>query len=250
MNATDDTLTVDLADGRTLSVPLTWYPRLLRGTPEERRNWRLIGHGVGIHWPDLNEGVSIEGLLLGKRSAEGERSLRRWLEGRTKVEVRTASTQERSTDPLPETREALLRMIQTAAAQSGRDKLTYADFRRTTGVPRSRVLRHFDSWTEACLSAGVKPGEASPSNIKGRRSKGKDHARSELLRIAEKLGVKALSRREFNSQKPDVRACTVALLWGGWDKALEAAGLDRHPLFYDEIPLSELAEEFLAACEE
>jgi hypothetical protein len=84
VNVTDDTLTVDLADGRTLSVPLTWYPRLLQGTPAERRNWRLIGDGVGIHWPDLDEDISIEGLLLGKQSGESQKSLQRWMQSRTK----------------------------------------------------------------------------------------------------------------------------------------------------------------------
>jgi len=84
VSVTDDTLTVDLADGRTLSVPLTWYPRLFHGTPKERRNWRLIGDGVGIHWPDLDEDISIEGLLLAKRSGESQRSLQRWLEERAK----------------------------------------------------------------------------------------------------------------------------------------------------------------------
>ena len=79
---TDDTLTVDLEDGRTISVPLAWYPRLWHGTPEERQDWRFIGDGVGIHWPDLDEDISIEGLLLGKRSGESQRSLQRWLEKR------------------------------------------------------------------------------------------------------------------------------------------------------------------------
>src|SRR4030042_6159051 len=85
VNITDDTLTVDLADGRTLSVPLAWYPRLLHGTPEERRNWRLIGDGVGIHWPDLDEDISIEGMLLGKRSGERQASIHRWLQARAKA---------------------------------------------------------------------------------------------------------------------------------------------------------------------
>jgi hypothetical protein len=84
INVTDDTLAVDLTDGRTLLVPLTWYPRLWHGTPEERQNWRLIGDGVGIHWPDLDEDISVEGLILGKRSGESQRSLQRWLEKRTK----------------------------------------------------------------------------------------------------------------------------------------------------------------------
>jgi hypothetical protein len=84
VSVTDDTLTVDLADGRTLAVPLAWYPRLWHGAPGERRNWRLIGDGAGIHWPDLDEDISIEGLLLGKRSGESQRSLQRWLGARGK----------------------------------------------------------------------------------------------------------------------------------------------------------------------
>ncbi len=85
VNITDDTLTVDLADGRTLSVPLTWYPRLLHGTPKERQNWGLIGDGVGIHWPDLDEDISIEGLLLGKQSGESQKSLQRWMKQQAKA---------------------------------------------------------------------------------------------------------------------------------------------------------------------
>jgi hypothetical protein len=84
VRVTDDTLTVELADGRTLAVPLAWYPRLWHGTPEERRNWRLIGDGVGIHWPDLDEDISIEGLLLGRRSGENQSSLQKWLNTRAK----------------------------------------------------------------------------------------------------------------------------------------------------------------------
>ncbi len=60
---TDDTLTVDLMDGRTISVPLVWYPRLLDATPEQRQNWQLPGAGYGIHWPDVDEDLSAAGLL-------------------------------------------------------------------------------------------------------------------------------------------------------------------------------------------
>lgn len=81
---TDDTLAIDLTDGRTLLVPLIWYPRLWHGTPEERNHWRLIGDGEGIHWPELDEDISVEGLILGKRSGESQRSLQRWLEKRSK----------------------------------------------------------------------------------------------------------------------------------------------------------------------
>jgi Protein of unknown function (DUF2442) len=79
---TDDTLAVDLTDGRTISVPLAWYPRLLHGTSEERNNWRFIGEKEGIHWPDLDEDISVENLLMGKASGESQSSFKRWLEKR------------------------------------------------------------------------------------------------------------------------------------------------------------------------
>ena len=78
-----DELVVELADGRTLTVPLAWYPRLAHATPEERGNWRLIGLGEGIHWPDLDEDISIDGLVAGRPSAESQSSLRRWLASRS-----------------------------------------------------------------------------------------------------------------------------------------------------------------------
>ena len=65
VRCTDDTLTVDLMDGRTISVPLAWYPRLARGTPAQRANWRTCAGGSGIHWPDVDEDLSTEGLLRG-----------------------------------------------------------------------------------------------------------------------------------------------------------------------------------------
>ena len=78
----EDTLTAELADGRTISVPLAWYPRLVHATPEERNNWQLIGGGQGIHWPDLDEDLSVEGLLAGRPSGESQRSFKRWLEAK------------------------------------------------------------------------------------------------------------------------------------------------------------------------
>ena len=78
----DDTLAVDLSDGRTISVPLAWFPRLLQGTPEERSNWRFIGDREGIRWPDLDEDISVENLLAGKPSGESQSSFKRWLENR------------------------------------------------------------------------------------------------------------------------------------------------------------------------
>jgi mRNA-degrading endonuclease toxin of MazEF toxin-antitoxin module len=72
-------LIVDLADGRTLTVPLAWFPRLFHATPAERANWRQIGGGIGIHWPDLDEDIAVEDLILGRPSGESQDSLRRWL---------------------------------------------------------------------------------------------------------------------------------------------------------------------------
>ncbi len=79
---TNDSLTTDLADGRTIVVPLAWFPRLVHGTFAERANWRLVGGGVGIHWPALDEDISAESLLAGQRSGETQESLRRSLQAR------------------------------------------------------------------------------------------------------------------------------------------------------------------------
>ena|SRR6267378_5801526 len=76
---TDDTLSVDLDDGRTVSVPIGWYPRLAHGTDSERGNFQISGAGHGVHWPDLDEDIGVEGLLLGKRSSESATSFERWL---------------------------------------------------------------------------------------------------------------------------------------------------------------------------
>jgi hypothetical protein len=78
----EDSLTVRLDDGRALSVPLAWYPRLLDGTVAEREKYELIGDGEGIHWPELDEDVSVEGLLAGRPSAESATSLAEWRRGR------------------------------------------------------------------------------------------------------------------------------------------------------------------------
>lgn len=78
VKVTADALTVNLHDGRVVSVPLTWYPRLAEGTPAERRRWELIGPGIGIHWPDLDEDISVNAVLLGLGSNEGAASLKRW----------------------------------------------------------------------------------------------------------------------------------------------------------------------------
>lgn len=82
VRVTDGCLSVDLEDGRTISVPLAWYPRLMHGTDAERSNWRFIGDKEGVHWPDLDEDLSLENLLLGKPSGESQASFKRWLERR------------------------------------------------------------------------------------------------------------------------------------------------------------------------
>ena len=82
VSVTDDTLSVDMEDGRSVSVPIGWYPRLAHGTPAERATVQISGAGYGLHWPDLDEDVGIEGLLLGKRSTESPQSFEKWLKGR------------------------------------------------------------------------------------------------------------------------------------------------------------------------
>lgn len=79
----EETLRVELSDGRTLSVPTAWYPRLVYATEEERGDWTIIDGGRGIHWPELDEDVSLEGLLAGRGSREVQLSLKRWLEARS-----------------------------------------------------------------------------------------------------------------------------------------------------------------------
>ena len=82
VTVTEDSLTVDLSDGRTISVPLAWFPRLMHSTQEERNNWRLIGRGHGIPWEDLDEDINIEGLIAGKLSGESQTSFKKWLSQR------------------------------------------------------------------------------------------------------------------------------------------------------------------------
>jgi hypothetical protein len=76
-------MTVELADGRRLVIPLTWYARLLNATKAERQNWQLLGNGYAIQWPDLDEHIGVESLLAGNASGESERSLKHWLAART-----------------------------------------------------------------------------------------------------------------------------------------------------------------------
>lgn len=87
VEVTDTTLSVDLLEGRSIAVPLAWYPRLLHGSMAERNRWRLIGGGEGIHWDELDEDVSVKNLILGQPSGESQKSLQRWLSNRMSAEL-------------------------------------------------------------------------------------------------------------------------------------------------------------------
>lgn len=78
------TLTVFLSDGRSVSTPLVWYPRLLNGSSKERNHWEFIGDNEGIHWPDLDEDLSLEGMLQGRPSFESQKSFQKWILERKK----------------------------------------------------------------------------------------------------------------------------------------------------------------------
>jgi hypothetical protein len=83
VTVTEESLTMDLVDGRTIIVPLAWYPRLWHGTPKERNRFEIFADGAYIHWPDLDEDLTVAGLLAGLPSAENPQSVKRWLEGRS-----------------------------------------------------------------------------------------------------------------------------------------------------------------------
>jgi hypothetical protein len=96
VKVTEDTLTVELSDGRSLSVPLAWFPRLVHATPTERKGWRLIGKGHGIHWDKLDEDINVEGLLAGRPSGESQVSFRKWLFARKSTRARSATRRVRN----------------------------------------------------------------------------------------------------------------------------------------------------------
>ncbi len=81
---TEDSLTVDLVDGRTVIVPLVWFPRLWHGSPDERGRLEIFGDGAYVHWPELNEDLTIASLLSGRRSGESSKSLKKWSAARRK----------------------------------------------------------------------------------------------------------------------------------------------------------------------
>jgi hypothetical protein len=97
VNVTEDSLQVDLSDGRSISVPVSWYPRLAHATNDERNQWRLISRGRGIHWESIDEDISVEGLLAGKASGESQASFKRWLSAReTRPATRSTTTRKSS----------------------------------------------------------------------------------------------------------------------------------------------------------
>ena len=92
VRVTSDTLHVDLSDGRTISVPVAWYPRLAHATADERKGWRLIAQGRGIHWEAIDEDVSVEGLLAGRTSGESQSSFKQWLSARSSRPTKVSAT--------------------------------------------------------------------------------------------------------------------------------------------------------------
>lgn len=91
---TDETLSVELADGRTIAVPLEWFPRLSHATVAERNTWRLIAGGRGVHWPRIDEDISMANVLAGQPSAESQASFKKWLAGRAKPSPKKKSISE------------------------------------------------------------------------------------------------------------------------------------------------------------
>src|SRR2546421_8632943 len=89
VRVTADELFVELVDGRTVSVPVQWYPRLAHGSATERQNWQIIGRGTGVHWLDLDEDIAVEDLLAGRASGESQTSFQRWLESRQRPANKT-----------------------------------------------------------------------------------------------------------------------------------------------------------------
>ena len=85
VHVSEDTLSVELSDGRTISVPIDWYPRLTHATEQERSSWRIIGKGHGIHWEELDEDISVGNLLAGIPSGESQSAFKKWLDAKTKA---------------------------------------------------------------------------------------------------------------------------------------------------------------------
>ena len=109
VKVTAHAITVDLTDGRTISVPLAWFPRLLHGFTSERNNWRFIARGEGIHWTDLDEDISVEGLLHGQQSRESHASLEKWLQSQRGRGSSRQKTPNKGLQPAPRTQKTRAR---------------------------------------------------------------------------------------------------------------------------------------------
>lgn len=105
VRVTDDALVVVLADGREVSVPISWFPRLSHAEPKHRAIWELLGQGHGIHWPELDEDISVENLLQGQPSGEGSRSFARWKEWYQKRRTEPSAPADSGATPVSNQRE-------------------------------------------------------------------------------------------------------------------------------------------------
>ena len=148
VTATEDTLTVEISDGRTISVPLVWYPRLVHATSQERSNWELQAAGQHIHWPDLDEDLSVEGLLAGRKSGEGRKSLERWLEARKEdrsVALHDIATQDftRSNELNPNAAQSYI-MRAVAFQLQGNYNSALQDFNKVLELDPSNPLAYFN----------------------------------------------------------------------------------------------------------
>jgi hypothetical protein len=141
---------------------------------------------------------------------------------------------------------AILEQIRSVASTTGRAFVTQKEFHQATGIPATRILEHFDSWAQACAAAGVAPGPTGRANLKVNPRISPDECLREMKRIATLLGKSSVTKADFNLHGR-FNANVVLHRFGGWDKALVAADLDRDPRFHDEIELAHLADDFLAA---
>ena len=128
--------------------------------------------------------------------------------------------------------------------------LTYERFRAAAPISMSTIYKHFDSWRHACEQAQVECGRNSPENIKPNYSRGREHAIEQLRKAAICLNTKTLSKSQFNAQNPEVCASTVARLFGSWEEALNAAGLQRNENFRDHISIKDLSLDLLCTFRE
>lgn len=129
----DEWLIVGLSDGRVLSVPLVWYPRLLNGSRAERNRWRLIGKGIGIHWPALDEDLSIEGLLRGTKTGESRESFSKWMATR-RTARRVKKGPGRQVMPIGYVSPTVSRSVRRVAEQAGVYGIDNKGRRKENGV--------------------------------------------------------------------------------------------------------------------